>query len=184
MYICICSAQSENLGNLEIALHILRILRLRTIVVISRLPNYSAQSSDCTNNAHYSWYRRQLANCSTNGWKRQERRRLARQHLSDLLCLLSHEWNRRRAAQHHHHHHTCRQALYLVAWINTTVQVHANHAILRLRMCVTQSQYSENVQILRLHKRIHTCIYVGVLRSNQTSHTPVFWLHYQVQRAE
>ena len=36
---CICSAQSENLRNLEIALRILRIPRLRTIV---------ARSRDCT----------------------------------------------------------------------------------------------------------------------------------------
>ena len=48
---CICSAQSENLRNLEIALHILRILRLHSYLeivhyscVISRLHNYSAQS--------------------------------------------------------------------------------------------------------------------------------------------
>ena len=52
----ICSAQSGNLCNLEIALRILRILRLCSNLeiahcscAISRLRNYSAQSSDCTN---------------------------------------------------------------------------------------------------------------------------------------
>ena len=47
---CICSAQSENLRNLEIALRILRILRLRSNLeiaqLISRLRNTRAQSRD------------------------------------------------------------------------------------------------------------------------------------------
>jgi len=48
IYICICSAQSGNLRNLEIALRILRILRLRSNLeiahhscAISTLRNYS-----------------------------------------------------------------------------------------------------------------------------------------------
>ena len=48
---CLCSAQSENLRNLEIALRILRIPRLRSNLeiahytcAISRLRKYSAQS--------------------------------------------------------------------------------------------------------------------------------------------
>ena len=51
-----CSAQSGNLRNLKIALRILKILRLRSNLeivhyscAISRLRNYSAQSSDCAN---------------------------------------------------------------------------------------------------------------------------------------
>ena len=55
---CICSAQSGSLRNLEIALCILRILRLRSNLeiahyscAISRLHNYCAQSSDCANYA-------------------------------------------------------------------------------------------------------------------------------------
>ena len=48
---CICSAQSENLRNLEIALRILRIPRLRSNLEIAqaiwRLRNTCAQSEDC-----------------------------------------------------------------------------------------------------------------------------------------
>ena len=54
----ICYAQSGNLRNLEIVLRILRSLRLRSNLeiahyscVISRLHNYSVQSSDCANYA-------------------------------------------------------------------------------------------------------------------------------------
>ena len=47
----ICSAQSENLRNLEIALRILRIPRLRSNLEIAqaiwRLRNTCAQSGDC-----------------------------------------------------------------------------------------------------------------------------------------
>ena len=50
-YTCICSAQSENLRNLEIALRILRIPRLRSNLEIAqaiwRLRNTCAQSGDC-----------------------------------------------------------------------------------------------------------------------------------------
>ena len=52
----VLSTQSRNLCNLKIALRILRILRLRSNLeivhyscAISRLRNYSAQSSDCAN---------------------------------------------------------------------------------------------------------------------------------------
>jgi len=51
---CMCSAQSGNLRNLEIALHILRIPKLRAnleighwVYAISRLRSTSAQSRDC-----------------------------------------------------------------------------------------------------------------------------------------
>ena len=51
LYIYICSAQSENLRNLEIALRILRIPRLRSNLEIAqaiwRLRNTCAQSGDC-----------------------------------------------------------------------------------------------------------------------------------------
>ena len=47
----ICSTQSENLRNLEIVLHILRILRLRSNLEIAqpitRLRNTRVQSRDC-----------------------------------------------------------------------------------------------------------------------------------------
>ena len=36
MYACICSAQSRNLRNLEMALHILRILKLRANLEIAQ----------------------------------------------------------------------------------------------------------------------------------------------------
>ena len=58
MYVCMCSVQSVNLRNLEIALCILRILRLcsnlkiaHSSCAISRLHNYCAQSSDYANYA-------------------------------------------------------------------------------------------------------------------------------------
>ena len=51
-------AQSGNLHNLEIALRILRILRLCSNIEIAQITH-----------AHYSWHRRRLGNCSTKGWK-------------------------------------------------------------------------------------------------------------------
>ena len=50
-YTCICSAQSENLRNLEIALRILRIPRLHSNLKIERaiwrLCSTCARSQDC-----------------------------------------------------------------------------------------------------------------------------------------
>ena len=62
-----CSMQSENLCNLEIALQILRIY----IVVKSRGCATIVCNLQIAQiiHAHYSWYRSWLANCSTKGWK-------------------------------------------------------------------------------------------------------------------
>ena len=75
-----------NLSNLKIALCILRILGLRFNLEIVQITH-----------AHYSWYRRRLANCSTKDERWQDsgdRRQLARHQLSDVLHSLTREWGR------------------------------------------------------------------------------------------
>ena len=79
----ICSAQSENLRNLEIALRILRIPRLRSNLEIAqaiwRLRNTCAQSGDCV-----------ITTCAQSGdcvtRVRNLRTLPVRPTVSDLLC--------------------------------------------------------------------------------------------------
>ena len=58
--------QSENLRTFEIALHILRFLRLHSYLEIVQIAQIA--------HAHYtcSWYRKLLANCSTKDEERRQ----------------------------------------------------------------------------------------------------------------
>ena len=67
---CICSAQSENLRNLEIVLRILRIPRLRTIVAQSRDCAIHLHNLDCASIAHNLLPRRACA--ETISWLQEK----------------------------------------------------------------------------------------------------------------
>ena len=88
----ICSAQSENLCNLEIALRILRILRLHSSLEIAqpilRLRNTCAQSRDCVICMRNL---RTLPVCLT---------------VSDLLCMCSSQDGRRKVESCYFFHAT------------------------------------------------------------------------------
>ena len=98
---CLCFAQSENLRDLEIVFRILRSEIAHFSYEISRLHNCIAPSLQIIVELHM--HTKVIEDSLVTAGQRDERqqdngdrRQLARQHLSDLLRLLTCEWDRRR----------------------------------------------------------------------------------------